>query len=83
MYHGKVAINLLEIDVIERNPGETEGDAWRRMHARLGAGRYFEGTALHQLVTTVSRGSQVLTHSLFSISELPVETLYQIYLSPP
>lgn len=53
---GKVAINLLGREMMERNPGETEDDAWRRMRGRLGSGRQLEETTLHQPGSTVSSG---------------------------
>jgi len=53
---GKVAINLLGREMMERNPGETEEDAWQRMKGRLGAGRQLEDTTLHQPGSTVSSG---------------------------
>lgn len=53
---GKVAINLLGREMIERNPGETEDDAWRRMRGRLGTGRQLGDTTLHQPGSTVSSG---------------------------
>lgn len=56
---GKVAINLLGREMMERNPGETEDDAWRRMRGRLGSGRQLEDTTLHQPGSTVSSGGSV------------------------
>jgi hypothetical protein len=53
---GKVAINLLGREMMERNPGETEEDAWRRMRGRLGTGRQLDDTTLHQPGSTVSSG---------------------------
>ncbi|MCK5791909.1 MAG: DUF499 domain-containing protein [Ketobacter sp.] len=53
---GKILINLLGRDQLERQPGETEDDAWRRMRGRLGSGRQLEDTTLHQPGSTVSSG---------------------------
>ena len=53
---GKVTINLLGREMMERNPGETEDDAWLRMRGRLGTGRQLADTTLHQPGSTVSSG---------------------------
>ena len=53
---GKVAINLLGREMMERNPGETEEDAWRRMRGRLGTGRQLDDTTVHLPGSTVSSG---------------------------
>lgn len=45
---GRIALNVLGRDMLERRAGETEDDAWHRMKGRLGSGRQLEETTLHE-----------------------------------
>jgi uncharacterized protein DUF499 len=51
---GRIAINVLGREMLERHAGETEDDAWHRMKGRLGSGRQLEETTLHEPGTTIS-----------------------------
>lgn len=69
---GKVAINLLGRELLERKPGETEDDAWHRMKGRLGSGRQLEETTLHLPGSMVSSGGSAPTVTpVGGVSESP------------
>lgn len=58
---GKVAINLLGREMLERRAGELEDDAWHRMKGRLGTGRQLSETTLHEPGSMVSSGGSAPT----------------------
>jgi hypothetical protein len=43
---GKMAINLRGMEVLQRQDGESEDDAWRRMRGKLGTGKHLDETHL-------------------------------------
>ena len=53
---GKIALNVLGLDMLERRAGETEDDAWHRMKGRLGSGRHLGETTLHEPGATLDSG---------------------------
>ncbi len=53
---GKIALNILGRDMLERRAGETEDDAWHRMKGRLGSGRQLEETTLHEPGASLDSG---------------------------
>ena len=58
---GKVAINLLGREMLERRAGELEDAAWQRMKGRLGTGRQLAETTLHEPGSMVSSGGAAPT----------------------
>lgn len=53
---GKITINVLGRDMLERRAGESEDDAWQRMKGRLGNGRQLEETTIHEPGASISSG---------------------------
>ncbi|MEQ8694233.1 MAG: DUF499 domain-containing protein [Gammaproteobacteria bacterium] len=53
---GKITLNILGRDMLERRAGETEDDAWQRMKGRLGNGRQLEETTIHEPGASISSG---------------------------
>jgi len=41
---GKIAINLRGMEYLQRNDGESDEDAWRRMRGKLGTGKHLDET---------------------------------------
>ena len=60
---GKIALNVLGRDMLERRAGETEDDAWHRMKGGLGSGRQLEETTLHEPGATLDSGGSAPIHA--------------------
>ena len=58
---GKITINVLGRDMLERRAGESEDDAWQRMKGRLGNGRQLEETTIHEPGASISSGGSTLS----------------------
>lgn len=56
---GKITINILGREMLERRAGETEDNAWQRMKGRLGNGRQLEETTIHEPGASISSGGSI------------------------
>ena len=55
---GAIAINVRGMDMLQKDPGESEDDAWNRMKGKLGTGKHLNDTTMYLPDAVVTSGGK-------------------------